>query len=348
MKRTPQGTTSRARWAAIGAAIAVSLGAGGVAVTNAIVSTGERAVFIPIAPCRLFDLRPAPDLVGPRSAPLGPGETFTQAVRGTNGNCTIPADATAVSMNVTAVGGTAASFLTIWPSDVAPRPLASNLNWVPGSAPTPNKVDVKLAADGSINLFNLTGSVVVLADVVGYYADHNHDDRYFTETETDVKRARIASSTVAGFPTLSDGETLTTVALTVTGTTQLVYLSGQASIFTNSTQGVTCTSTSSCNLGIEIFDADTNTRLTPLNGSFFRLRDDFDGQSLSIAVVVSAAVGTHNYRLQTEFNAVNAEVPFLNNASLTAMTVPLNGAGIAPLSILPAPLADAGFNPSTG
>ena len=186
MKRSPYGSVSRARWAAIGAAVAVSLGVGGVAVTNAVVSSGEKAVFIPITPCRLFDLRPAPDQVGTRGDPLGPGETYTEKVRGINGNCNIPADATAVAMNVTAVGGTADSFLTIWPSGVA-RPVASNLNWVPGAPPTPNKVDVKLSADGWIDLFNLAGQVSVLADVVGYYADHNHDDRYYTKAEIDAK-----------------------------------------------------------------------------------------------------------------------------------------------------------------
>ena len=171
---------------AIGAAIAVSLGVGGVAITHAVVTSGERDVFVPISPCRLFDYRPAPDQVGPRGTALQPGETYTQAVRGANGNCNIPADATAISMNVTAVGGTVGSFLTIWPSDVAPRPLASNLNWVPGSPPTPNKVDVKVSvADGKINLFNLTGTVFVLADVVGYYADHNFDDRYYTKAAID-------------------------------------------------------------------------------------------------------------------------------------------------------------------
>ncbi len=186
MSASPQGSVSRARWAAIGAAVAVSLGVGGVAVTHAVVSTGERAVFVPISPCRLFDLR-ATDQVGPRGAPLQPGETYTQAVRGSNGDCTIPAEATAVAMNVTAVGGTSDSFLTIWPSDVSPRPVASNLNWAPGSSPTPNKVDVKLSADGKINLFNLMGTVSVLADVFGYYADHNHDDRYYTKAEIDAK-----------------------------------------------------------------------------------------------------------------------------------------------------------------
>jgi hypothetical protein len=131
-------------------------------------------------------------------------------VVGLNGNCNIPADASAVAMNVTAVGGTAGSFLTIWPSDVAPRPLASNLNWVPGSPPTPNKVDVKLSADGKINLFNLQGSVSVLADVVGYYADHNHDDRYARRVSVDYNLANGAVSAAIEIPP--------NIPVTVTGT----------------------------------------------------------------------------------------------------------------------------------
>src|SRR3954452_4622895 len=123
MKRSREGSVSRARWAAIGAAVAVSLGVGGVVVTNAAVSTGDKAVFVPIAPCRLFDLRPVPDTVGSRATPLAANEPYTQPGRGANALCNMPADARAVAMNVTAVGGTAGSFLTIWPSDVSPRPL---------------------------------------------------------------------------------------------------------------------------------------------------------------------------------------------------------------------------------
>ena len=175
----------RARWTTLVAAVAVTV-AGGVVIpsASAIVSTGERNAFIPITPCRLFDTRPATH-VGPRSTPLGNGETYTQPVTGTNGNCTIPTDATAVAMNVTTVNGTIASYLTVWPAD-AGKPLASNLNWVAGAPPIPNKVDVKLSADGKIGLFNLTGTVDVLADVVGYYADHNHDDRYYTKVQEDA------------------------------------------------------------------------------------------------------------------------------------------------------------------
>ncbi|HEX2782457.1 MAG TPA: hypothetical protein VHN36_02655 [Ilumatobacteraceae bacterium] len=177
----------RSRWSAVGAAVAVILGAGVVMPSaSAAVTTGNRSVFVPIVPCRLFDTRSGSDVnVGPRATPIGPGEAYTQPVTGTNGHCVIPTDATAISMNVTAVGGTASSFLTVYPADAAP-PQASNLNWTAGAAPTPNKVDVKLSGSGAINLFNLAGTVDVLADAVGYYADHNHDDRYYTKAEIDA------------------------------------------------------------------------------------------------------------------------------------------------------------------
>lgn len=183
---------TRSRWAAFGAAVAVTLGGGGLVVTQAASNNGQRNVFVPITPCRLFDTRPG-TLVGARNTPIGNGETMLQAVTGTNGNCVLPGDATAVAMNVTSVNGTAASYLTIWPSDTS-LPLASSLNWIPGSPPTPNKVDVKLSATGTISLFNSSGTVDVLADVVGYYTDHNHDDRYFTEDEVTTKLASKADT----------------------------------------------------------------------------------------------------------------------------------------------------------
>jgi predicted regulator of Ras-like GTPase activity (Roadblock/LC7/MglB family) len=187
-----QRRNARSRWAAIGASIAVTFGAGGLFSASASTSSGERAVFVPIPPCRLLDTRPAPDNVGPRSTPLAPGETFVAATRGTNGNCTLPADAVAVSMNVTIIQPSAASFLSVFPAD-ASRPLAASLNWVGGQAPTPNAIMTRLAADGRIAFYNLAGTVHLAADVNGYYVDHNHDDRYYTKTQIDQRFAAPAS-----------------------------------------------------------------------------------------------------------------------------------------------------------
>ena len=162
--------------------MAVTLGGGSVLTSSATLDGGERAVFVPIAPCRLLDTRPAADNVGPRSTPLGPGDVHVSPVRGTNGNCTIPTDAVGVAMNVAIVNPSAASFLTVYPADAA-RPLAANLNWVAGQDPTPNAVVADLSADGRIAFYNLAGTVDLAVDVNGYFVDHTHDDRYYTKAQ---------------------------------------------------------------------------------------------------------------------------------------------------------------------
>jgi hypothetical protein len=176
----------RTRWAAIGAAVAVSLGAGGFHIAGATLGTGERPAFVPITPCRVMDTRPAPDNVGPRTSPIGADETYSVPVLGVSGKCTLPADATGVVMNVTAVSPTAPSFLTVFPQG-GDRPLASNLNYVAGQSPTPNAVTVDVPASGQVSFYNHAGTVDVIADIVGYYVDHNHDDRYYTKAQVDGK-----------------------------------------------------------------------------------------------------------------------------------------------------------------
>jgi hypothetical protein len=131
------------------------------------------STFVPVAPCRLFDTRPGKPPAGGKKAPLAAGGSniYTQQVTGDIGDCVgIPAGATAISMNVTIVNPTAQSNLRIFPADEA-LPTVSNLNWLPGQSPTPNKVDVKLSPTGQIKMFNQVGTVDVLADVVGYYTN---------------------------------------------------------------------------------------------------------------------------------------------------------------------------------
>jgi hypothetical protein len=123
--------------------------------------------YVPTVPCRLVDTR-ATSAVGPRTTPFGPGETTTLAVSGTNGECTIPSTATAISTNVTIDNPTAPSFLTVFQADAA-RSHTSNLNWQASSAPVANQVTVGLSAMGAINIFNNAGTVDVIIDIFGYY-----------------------------------------------------------------------------------------------------------------------------------------------------------------------------------
>ncbi len=160
-------------WAATAAALAVVATLLITSAWSADAAPGDDdATFVPIANCRLFDTRAGSDNVGLKNTPIGPGDAnaFVQQVTGSNGNCTIPNDAVAVAMNVTIVNPTAQSNLRVFPADI-PTPLASNLNWLPGQSPTPNKVDVTLSPAGAIKLFNFNGNVDVVGDVNGYYTN---------------------------------------------------------------------------------------------------------------------------------------------------------------------------------
>lgn len=171
------------RWAP--AAAGITIAAAGLLPAEAGVETGERPVFVPITPCRLVDTRPAPETVGPRAMPLRANESYAVQVRGANGNCTIPADAVGVVMNVAAIEPSAGSFLTVYPSD-AVQPLAANLNWIAGQPPVSNAATADLSVDGRVSFYNLAGTVHIAADIVGYFVDHGHDDRYYTKTQTDA------------------------------------------------------------------------------------------------------------------------------------------------------------------
>jgi hypothetical protein len=124
------------------------------------------STFVPTAPCRLVDTRPEPDRVGTTGA-FGADASKTILAHGTNGNCTLPTDAVAVSLNVTAIGATEPSFLTFWPE--GERPIASSLNPLPDQPPTPNAVTTTLSETGGFNVYNKAGSVDIIIDVNGYY-----------------------------------------------------------------------------------------------------------------------------------------------------------------------------------
>jgi hypothetical protein len=86
----------------------------------------------------------------------------------------VPAGATAVVINMTAVAGTATSLLAVYPAGTY-QPTASNLNFPAGKA-IPNLVTVTLGESGSITIYNADGSVNVLADVEGYFAPESSSD----------------------------------------------------------------------------------------------------------------------------------------------------------------------------
>lgn len=193
----------RTRWAAVGAAVAITLGAGGIGLVNAAKSTGARAVYTAIEPCRLLDTRPGAG-IGGRTTPLGVAETYPLTAHGTNGECVgIPADTVALELNVTGLLATGVTFFTIWDGQGA-VPNASHLNLTAGHGPTPNSVTTELHA-GTFAIYNDAANAHAIIDIVGIYQDHNHDDRYDTKAELDARFSALTGDEIVdGSLTLSD------------------------------------------------------------------------------------------------------------------------------------------------
>jgi len=114
--------------------------------------------FNPVTPTRVLDTRLSPPKLGPgqsRVLPLAGGA--------------VPANATAVVINVTATDTTNnGGFFTVYPT-AASLPLASNLNWVRKQT-VPNLVMVNLGLGGAVTIYNGIGSANAVVDLEGYYA----------------------------------------------------------------------------------------------------------------------------------------------------------------------------------
>jgi len=119
----------RTRWAAIGAAVAVTLGGGGLFVVNA--ASGPASSVVTIDPVRILDTRTDVGLVGPFVS----GVSRKLQVAGG----AVPAGATGVLLNVTVVAPSAAGFLSVRPGDATGAPSTSSLNFVAGDV-VPNSV----------------------------------------------------------------------------------------------------------------------------------------------------------------------------------------------------------------
>ncbi|MFD9409695.1 hypothetical protein ACFWBN_22135 [Streptomyces sp. NPDC059989] len=136
-------------------------------------ATGSK--FVPTGPTRVLDTRNAP------GAPLG--ERKELDIQPNSWKFGIPPfGVTGVTMNVTATGGTAASYLSAAPSSGCDRyhgmyPEYSNLNFtagqtianaVTGQLPPLNYCGQRTWAD-AVTIYNHAGTVDVIADVSGYF-----------------------------------------------------------------------------------------------------------------------------------------------------------------------------------
>jgi len=127
--------------------------------TVTVVGAAAAAKFFLVTPCRVLDTR------GGSAVPANQTRTITVA-----GACGVPAGATALALNMTAVAPLDLGFITLYPGPaITTRPGVSTLNFSPGRT-LANNARVALGADGTLNIFNASSSPLdVLIDIAGYF-----------------------------------------------------------------------------------------------------------------------------------------------------------------------------------
>lgn len=298
-------SATRTRWAAIGAAVAVAVGFGSVQLVNAAIDDGERTVLVPTEPCRLVDTRPSSQ-VGTTST-LQEDAAVVIDVHGEQGECDIPDTASGVSLNVTAVDPSNQTNIRIYPTpDDDSVPLTANLNPFPGLPQEFNSVITDLNDEGQFSVYNRFGTVDVVIDLVGFYADHTHDDRYYTEDEIDAVFPLIVFETAD-----ADTTGLTTAAAILTAE---VTAPSAGAIFAESVVTVTnggAAAVVSCSISLDVaMDTESTQTQTmaanavdDLSAMTVYLVDADETVEVSLVCESDQAVDLSNPQLMVTFNA---------------------------------------------
>jgi hypothetical protein len=125
------------------------------------VGASGAGAFTPVGPSRIMDSRINFGISGPLAqTPKNLQVTNKGGVPGAN--------VSAVVFNLTVVNAARDSYVTVWPAG-KPQPTASNINFARGFVGA-NLVTVKVGDSGQVTMANSTGTVDVVADVVGWYS----------------------------------------------------------------------------------------------------------------------------------------------------------------------------------
>ncbi len=126
-------------------------------------------VLYSMSPVRVCDTRPgALDPPTYAGKTLQPGVGLSVVVVGANGDG-VPANASAIVANITAVAPSNNGYLTVFPSGTT-EPLASSLNFSANEIAVANLVQIPIGTNGAITVISPISAVDVIVDVEGYIA----------------------------------------------------------------------------------------------------------------------------------------------------------------------------------
>ncbi len=217
------------------------------------------SAFFPVTPVRLTDTRSSTN-----GTPMTANSTEKFALT----NSVIPASAAAVQTNITVVPGTAAGFLTVYPTSDTTAPVASDVNWVGTTLPPataegiPNVTIADTAGTGNIEMYNGPavggGTVNIVIDASGYFATPATTNTVaVTASPTSVQAngagaASVSATVTTPTGTVVTGDTVTFAASgspsgscgTLSSTTAATNASGTATVsYLSSTTAGFCTIT---------------------------------------------------------------------------------------------------------
>ncbi|WP_084735362.1 RCC1 domain-containing protein [Actinophytocola xinjiangensis] len=130
----------------------------------------------------------------------------------------VPASASAVTFNLTAIRPTSDTFVTAWPAG-ATQPTSSSLNIGAGDI-RPNLVTVPVGGNRKVNLYNHNGTVDVTVDLAGFYSAAS-GSYFLPVTPTRVLDTRTSGGTLGAGTTraipATTPDNATAMVLNVTG-----------------------------------------------------------------------------------------------------------------------------------
>lgn len=163
---------------------------------NSVTSTGQITTagvrFTAFGPNRVLDTR---NTTGGSHGPVAPGATVRLQIAGAN---TIPADVTAVALNLTATDTSGPGFVVAFP-DGAAQPDSSTVNFTAGQT-VANTTIVPVGADGDIDLFVHGSFADLVGDVTGYFTSDPTASGY-----TVTGPARLLDTRTTGAPVPDQG-----------------------------------------------------------------------------------------------------------------------------------------------
>lgn len=148
-------------------------------------ATSSDQVFVPITPCRVADTRAAGGQMAADETRdfYITGSSGFETQGGTSGGCGVPANASAVEINITAPNAGGNGWMRVWPTDQSP-PNATILSYTSVfSASNAGAVAICGSCGTHLSAKTYAYPTHVLLDVLGYYVD-NVVPGYSVQAET--------------------------------------------------------------------------------------------------------------------------------------------------------------------